>query len=81
MAAFLNLFFGHPNVDVSAFLGLVVLGAILYISMSSSKPDLPLVNGLKKGEFRSQHARRRFVAHAQNLIRAGFAKVGNYRVQ
>jgi hypothetical protein len=81
MSTILSLAYEHPHVDASSVLGLIIIGAILYISAASPQSNLPLINGLKKGEFRQQHARRRFVAHAHDLIQAGFAKVSVHHVQ
>ncbi|OGM47935.1 putative cytochrome P450 monooxygenase [Aspergillus bombycis] len=64
----------------SVTLLVTVAVAVIALYLSPSKSNLPLVNDKKPGEFRWTNARKRFLADAHNLIRAGLAKAPVFRI-
>ncbi|KAE8423996.1 cytochrome P450 [Aspergillus pseudocaelatus] len=66
------------NNSVTLLITVTVAAIALYFS--PSKSNLPLVNDKKPWEFRFTNARKRFLADAHTLIRAGLAKAPAFRI-
>ncbi|OJD10443.1 hypothetical protein AJ78_08551 [Emergomyces pasteurianus Ep9510] len=61
--------------------GLVILvSTLFFLSASSRKSRLPLINGKKPCEYRYTHAGRRFLKDARTLIEEGLSKARAFRL-